>query len=368
MARTSYRYETPVHDPDAPRRQGGKARQAADVSANGPSDEPAALPDALLEDAAVWFARLRDVGPDPATADARQAAFERWLRADPRHLRAFEETERLWEALEAPVAQAIEDEPGIVPPGRPRSAPASCFGPLRAAALAACILVFAGAGLTTYDDVLDRLRSDHMTAVGERAPLVLEDGSRVTLNSDTAVAIDMGPAGRQVRLFRGEAWFEVAPDADRPFVVETAQGRIRVTGTHFDVRLDDDTAVVSLAEGAVSLTAAAETATRPSLDLAPGQQARLSRSGISDPAAFDMTAVTAWLRGQLVFYNTPLPQVVAELNRYRSGRIVVASGALESLRISGVFRTDSPDAALTVIADTLPIRVLKLTDYLVLLR
>lgn len=335
--------------------------------ANHPSDEPEEIPDALVEDAATWFARMREVQADPARADAREVDFKRWLRADPRHLRAFEEAERLWDALEAPIAQAMEEEPGFVPSDRTRRTQAARFRPLHIA-LAACVLLVAGAGLTTYDDVLDRLRSDHMTAVGEQAPLVLEDGSRITLNSDTAVAIEIGPARRHVRLFRGEAWFEVSPDSGRPFVVETPQGKIQVTGTSFDVRLEAEAAIVSLAEGAVSLTAAAESAARSSLDLAPGQQARLSDSGVSAPTAFDMTAVTAWLRGQLVFYNTPLPQVVEELNRYRSGRIVVASGALESLRISGVFRTDSPDAALTVIADTLPIRVIRLTDYLVLLR
>ena len=335
--------------------------------ANNPSEEPEELSEALLEDAATWFARMREAQPDPALADAREAEFKDWLRSDTRHLRAFEETERLWDTLEAPVAQVMSEDEPERRSGNSRKVRLFHSRPLQIA-LAACLLVTVGAGLTTYDDVLDRLRSDHMTAVGEQAPVLLEDGSRITLNSDTALAVDMGPARRQARLFRGEAWFDIAPDSSRPFVVETPQGSVQVTGTSFDVRLEDDMAVVSLAEGAVSLTAASAGAARPLLDLAAGQQAHLSPGGISEPTAFDMTAVTAWLRGQLVFYNTPLPQVVAELNRYRSGQIVVASRALENLRISGVFRTDSPEAALTVIADTLPVRVIRLTDYLVLLR
>jgi transmembrane sensor len=78
--------------------------------------------------------------------------------------------------------------------------------------------------------------------------------------------------------------------------------------------------------------------------------------------------VTAWLRGQIVFFNTPLRAVIAELNRYRRGYIVIANGKLETLKISGVFATDDPNAALAAIAATLPVRIIRLTDYLVLLR
>jgi transmembrane sensor len=89
---------------------------------------------------------------------------------------------------------------------------------------------------------------------------------------------------------------------------------------------------------------------------------------ISDPVSFDRTAVTAWLRGQFVFYNTPLAQVVETLNRYRRGHIVIVNEALNELAVSGIFRTDDPDAALEVMTNTLPIRQTRLTDYVVLIR
>ena len=297
---------------------------------------------------------------------ARQSDLDLWLRADPRHRRAFEETRRLWARLEQPVAQVLSEGPAAATfRFRWPRLPSLTW---QKAALVACCLVLTAAGLVYHDEVVDRVRSDHMTAVGERAPLRLEDGSRLTLNSDSAVTLDLGPEVRQVRLLRGEAWFEVSPDGNRPFFVETPLGTVQVTGTSFNVRLEEESAVVSLAEGRVELTSGTGKAAGQTLSIAPGQEARLSDAGVSDPRTFDRTAVTAWLRGQMVFYDSPLAEVVAELNRYRTGRIVVADSDLEQLRVSGVFRVDDTDAALSVIADTLPVEVTRLTGYLVLLR
>ena len=237
--------------------------------------------------------------------------------------------------------------------------------PARVATIAACLLLLVAAGIVWHEEIAVGLESDYATAVGERVPITLADGSRIHLNTHSALAVDFGSAARYVRLLRGEAWFEVSSDAARPFTVETPQGSVRVTGTSFGVRRDDGAMLVKLTEGDVqlSLPGSAET-----VGLAAGQQARLSAEGISDPVSFDRTAATAWLRGQMVFYDTPLAEVVASLNRYRPGRIVILDEELHRLKVSGVFTTDDPDAALTVIADTLPVGVTRLTRYLVLLR
>ena len=353
------------------------------------------LPDSILEAAAIWYARMREPEADAGRAADRRRDFEAWLAADPRHERALEETERLWGALERPVAWALAAEaragsrlqPAASPMGkaqtgkaltgkaqtgkrgslRRRGAPRRAGWPLpmRVAAVAACLLLLVVAGGVWKDDIAIGLASDHASAVGERTPVTLADGSRILLNTRSAVAVDFGPATRHVRLLRGEAWFEVSSDAARPFTVETPQGSVRVTGTSFGVRRDEGATRVNLVEGGVALSLPGSLET---LGLAPGQQAQLSAEGISDPAPFDRTAATAWLRGQLVFYDTPLAEVVASLNRYRPGRIVLLDEELHRLKVSGVFTTDDPDAALTVIADTLPVSVTRLTRYLVLLR
>ena len=330
--------------------------------------EDAALPAPMLEAAADWHACLREPEPDAGLAVARKSDFDRWIAADPRHAQAYARIERLWVKLEAPVAEVMRSDPAAaVPDGQRRHWSAALLPrPAWAAASLAFLLLV---GAFQIDDVVTSLRSDHRTAVGERASLELDDGSRVTLNTDSAITVEMSPERRQVELLHGEAWFDVAADTDRPFVVATAAGCIRVTGTSFGVRLDDNAAVVALIEGELDLrTGEGPDDTAPSLTLTAGHQARLSPDGAFGPTALNRAEATAWLHGQIVFFDTPLADVVAELNRYRAGRIVILDGSLDGLTVSGVFPTDNPDVGLDAIASTLPVQVTRLTDLLVILR
>ena len=328
--------------------------------------EDAALPAPMLEAAADWHACLREPEPDVGLAAARKKDFDQWLAADPRHAQAYARIERLWVKLEAPVAEVMRSDPAAaVPDGQRRHWSAALLPRPAWAAASLAILLLVGA--FQIDEVVTSLRSDHVTAVGERASLELDDGSRVTLNTDSAITVEMSRERRQVELLRGEAWFDVAADSDRPFVVATKVGRIRVTGTSFGVRLDDDAAVVALTKGELDL----RTGDGPddtALMLTAGHQARLSHDGAFGPTALNNAAATAWLRGQIVFFDTPLPDVVAELNRYRAGRILILDGDLDGLTVSGVFPANNPNAGLDAIASTLPVRVTRLTDLLVILR
>lgn len=341
------------------------------MTAGGPTKQRQDLPEAILKEAAIRHARLRDgttdgggdgAGDGSEAGASERAALERWLDDDPRHRQAFDQIERLWSAMEAPVARTMAEEQASLHPLPPRR---RRFARLAAAA---CLIAAVGAAVIAGSDQVDSLRADYATATGERKSVALADGSRVMLNTGTAMAVDLSPDRRDIRLFRGEAWFEVSPDADRPFTVKTPMGAVRVTGTRFDVRLGSDKALVRLMEGRVALTPTAGALGRRPVALEAGQQASLSAKGASAATAFDRTAAAAWRRGQIVFYDAPLAAVVAELNRYRPGRIVVADNALQRLKISGVFSTDDTDAALDVIEGTLPVRIVRLTDYLVLLR
>ena len=327
------------------------------------SSKPEELPDTILKAAAIWHARLREPKSNPAAAASERTQFDQWMAADPRHMHAFEETRILWEALEAPVKQVSDQEAAF--PQREWPGVGAFRSLTRRPAVLAIVMM---AGVLFHNDVIIRLNSDHMTSVGERTPITLADGSRVTLNTDSAISIELEADQRLVRLLRGEAWFDVSPHADRPFFVEMAAGHIRVTGTSFGVHLGDKGAIVSLTEGQLKLSVKPNHSAASYLALNAGQQAHFSDGAISDPIALDKTAATAWLRDQLVFFNTPLREVIAELNRYRSGHIVIVDGDLEDLKVSGVFATGDPDAALGVIGNTLPVRVTRLTDFLVLLR
>ena len=192
---------------------------------------------------------------------------------------------------------------------------------------------------------------------------MLDDGSHVELNSHSALAVDFSSGQRQARLLRGEAWFEVHKDPARPFVVALPQGTVTVTGTRFNVRLDPQQATVSLAEGRVELDSAGHHG-----ELLPSQQGCLTDNGLCPTRTFDSQATTAWRQGQLVFYRTPLKEVIAELDRYHRGHVFIHGESLANLPVSGVFATASPDAVLQALHDTLGVKVSRLGLGIVVLR
>jgi transmembrane sensor len=228
--------------------------------------------------------------------------------------------------------------------------------------LAASLLLAVGAGLWLRQGGFDTLRSDYVAPTGETRSVDLADGSRIDLNSGAAVAVDLQPGGRNVRLFRGEAFFTVAHDG-RPFVVQTAAGEVHVVGTAFNVSLANGQARVSVLQGVVELRSADGRTTR----LVHDQSASLGSAGISSVAGFDAAQVTAWQRHQMVFYRTPLGAVIDELNRYRPGHIVILGDDIRARRVTGIFDTRQPSAALDVIARTLDIRTTRVADMLILL-
>lgn len=314
------------------------------------TDRPARLPDRIVDDAIRRHARAREPG-------ASAAELARWLAADPRHRQAYDEAERLWALAAAPVARVLAE--GVAPsaPSRIRA-----MRPLRMAMAASLLLMLVGGGYVWGHDLVDDLRSDYVTAIGERHRLTLADGSAAVLNTNSALAVDIRPDRRGVRLFRGEAWFEVADlDAYGPFVITTPQGSLELAGGRLNVRVDDDRVTISMAEG----DAMVATTHTP---VAHGQQVTLGGPEPVTRPSFDLTAVTGWLRGQIVFYDAPLHDVVAELGRYRRGVILVTNDELDRLGVSGVFDASDPDAAIAVIDATLPVRVTRLTDYLIVIR
>jgi transmembrane sensor len=333
---------------------------AASMPINDPVKRAQPIPEALLEEAALWHARLRDGG----SAGVDNAGFARWLAADALHGAAYAEMERLWIALERPVMHLLAKEDAVV--ALPRAVKRGWLPIWRAGALAACLLLALSGGYAWRGGILDDLRSDYVTAIGAQRSIALTDGSQVILNTDSALAVGFTPDRRVARLFRGEAWFSVAHDAERPFVVETPEGTVQVTGTQFNVRIADRQAIVSLVEGNITLSSADPSPGRT--DLVAGQQAVLTTDGIEAATGFDAAAVTAWQHGRIVFYQTPLKQVVDQLNRYRPGWVVVASDRLRNLRVTGIFAVKDPDEALAVIQNTLHVRIIKLTDYLAVLR
>jgi len=303
-------------------------------------------------EAADWLLRRRG---DELTAD-EAAAFDAWLARDPLNRTAYEAAERLMSDARTAILsdQALRDF-DVAPRRRGTTK----------LAVAALLAAMAAAGFLLADDGRTWLQADAISNAGEMPVIALPDGSTIQLNARSAVAHDFTPTVRTVRLLRGEAYFQVAPDSQRPFVVEAGGGRTTAIGTAFDVRLDPVDTTVTVTEHAVSVAAAglSDAAVR----VQQGEQTAYGRDGRAQPVRrINTNAALAWRRGQLVADNTPLSYVVTEIGRNFSGRIVIAGAALSDRRVSGTFTITDPDAALAFLEQTLGIRAVRLGPLIII--
>lgn len=323
------------------------------------ADDPRS--DALFEEAAAWLARLRE----PGVSEIDRRAFARWRDADPARAHAYSEAQALWDDLAAPAAAALARCPVPRSAGAVRPAPRPAVLPPWAA-MAAGILLLALSGAWLAGGGLDDLRADYVTAVGETRVVELADGSRATLNTDTALAVDMTGGERRLRLLRGEAFFEAARDPARPFVVAATAGEVRVLGTRFNLRAEAGGAVAAVEEGVVAVIPAASPGA--ALTLTAGQAARVEAAAVHRLESVEPADETAWRRGQLVFYRAPLGEVAAALNRRHRGYIGILSDDLRTRPVTGVFDATRPVAAVDLIEAALGVRSYRLGDRFILLR
>lgn len=201
------------------------------------------------------------------------------------------------------------------------------------------------------------------TAAGETAVHTLADSSTVTLNTASTLEVTWHLRSRRLLLKRGEGMFHVAHGA-RAFIVQARDTTIRDIGTAFNVRLEDERddarVTVTVVEGAVEVSKAAG----PEVLLSAGQTVAAGAAGVEPVRTIDVTPLTAWQRGKLVFDGTPLDRAVAEMRRYRAAPIVlqVPDAQAAALRLSGEFDHQRIDALLDLLPTILPLRVRRLPD------
>jgi len=307
-----------------------------DISADISSD-----PD---EAALQWLLRLREGarGPD---APRLQAAFSRWLQASAGHRQAYERRVDEWNALE-PLAGAYRRfRPPSVAPARRRW----MAGGL-AAAGAACAGAIAWRLLVSDDG--DAFQRSAHAAPGHPETLELPDGSRIALDSGARLDVAYRPGKRSVALHAGAAFFQVARDPDRPFVIDAGLGDIRVLGTSFEVDRGETAVTVSVLEGSVDVRDRAGGRTT----LVAGQGVEVSRVALGPVRAVAPDRVASWRSGRLVFENVPLEEVAASLTRRGLARVRVAPEAA-GLPVTFAMRTDDVDNALQALGDVLPVRL-----------
>lgn len=198
--------------------------------------------------------------------------------------------------------------------------------------------------------------SSYVTGKGEVRDIALPDGSRMTLDTDSAVRLAFAEGRRNLVLDRGRASFAVKHDAGRPFAVEAGAHAVVVLGTRFDVRLDPALFQVVVSEGRVSVSGAA--GSKP-LVLGAGEQLVERPGAAAAVSPADGGEEGSWRRGVLSFHDEPLSAVVAELNRYTDDRLVVRDRALAGLHITGVFRTGDVARFGRTIVEVYPLRLVR---------
>lgn len=295
----------------------------------------------LSDEAIDWLARL---GSGHATPKDR-LAFLRWRQRSAAHEAAAVEAETLLRAVgETRQADQLRRHGALLtrrPVGR---------RVLFAGAAAASLAVVA-VGLPSLGP-LSALYADYATGVGGRKRVALADGSVAILNTATAISVDYSGKERRVTLHDGEALFEVAKDASRPFIVVAGDVEVRAVGTAFVVRLKE----VTVSEGTVDVAIGG----RPPIRVVAGQRLDLGEGDRFKLSTVDIDAATAWQRGKLIFNRRPLESVIAELQRYRAGRVVVLGDRLKALEVTGVFDLDDTDRILRTIEETTKARVVQM--------
>lgn len=284
--------------------------------------------DRVTKDAARWAARRLD-------APAETPAFESWKAADPTHADAFES---IWNTSQDPAlteALALRAQNRTAPrrDRRPVLAPRLIAG----LALAACAVI----GLAVWPDLQVMTVKPIVleTPPGQHRDVALADGTKVTLDGATRLDVQLGDHRRRVRLVRGEAFFDVAHDAARPFTVNSTEGSVRVLGTAFDLERGDGRLDLAVHRGKVRFSP--KGLIHRSADLTVGQRATVGEGALSRTMRFDPT-VEDWRSGWLETEGLPLDRLVQRLNRDSATPIVITDPALAHRLVAGRFRLDEP--------------------------
>jgi transmembrane sensor len=321
-----------------------------------------------VAEAAAWITRLHSSRRTPDV----EAAFRSWLAADEEHRRAFEGMTEIWDTMPA---VSVGEMPRVAVWERPvRPRPWA-----RAAVVAMACAVLTVAAYFFWPS------HDYTTAIGEQRIVNLEDGTRVSMNSGTRMAVAYGDIERRIVLKEGEAFFEVAHNKQVPFVVIAGDHRVVAVGTAFSVRKERDRTAVTLVEGEVTVTPISVTVPQPTLpsisdqpetaealknsnaplstfSLSPGQ--RLILAGAQPPQLDTprVEVVTAWRRGEVILDETLLTDAVAEMNRYDKTPIVIDDPRIAQLPVSGIYRTGDSTGFADTVARMYDLRVVQDDD------
>jgi len=305
--------------------------------------------DDVIDNATRWIVLLRS----GHASDADWQAYRQWRAQDPRHEQLCAQLETRLGVFKVPIAQGVSGkvlQQALSTPGTSRRK-------LLQGALACTGVALGASLLVSQRTTLGELTADVSTGTAERRTVSLPDGSELFLNAKSAVDLDFSGPHRIVRLLDGELRVKVATNPTMPFQLVTPQALIHVQGSDLTVREREGQGLVVALKGALQIARQG----LETLQLQTGHEVSYDRYGFSPVRVMSLGAA-AWVDGLLEVRDVPLAQIIEALRPYRGG-VLRIDPAVAELRVSGMFRLDKTEQVLDTLARTLPIQVLRRSDY-----
>lgn len=314
----------------------------------------------LVDDRArEWFMLRHERRLSPREA----AEFEEWL-TEPAHGASYRQLERICEGLRAIDATGEGERLRARPNGWWKSARdflAHTLAP--APALATALVMVVAVGMVGVDTPWNRAptSSSYATGIAQTRTVTLADGSEITLGADSRIEASLDGQRRDVTLVKGQAFFAVAADPERPFYVAAGDTSVRVVGTRFEVHRAPGGVKVAVEEGIVDVrredSPGDPEATSGEVRLLAGQAVRMGAQGGGKVEPVNLEELAGWRQGKLIYRNARLAEVVADANRYRQGKIVLGTPELAQLRLTSSFSTDQVETMISMLEESLPVNV-----------
>ncbi|WP_165187027.1 FecR family protein [Caulobacter soli] len=324
--------------------------------------------DAEIAEAAIaWLVRLQG----EAVTERDWLDFDAWMTASPDHAQAYDAVlafdHQLY--LDAGLAETQPEPAPLMTSGSAKVIP---LRPARrawfwsaGAAIAAAFV--AGAVLVPSKGLMGGRETTYVTGVGERRTIALEDGSRIDMNSASRVTVRFERHARRIEMGDAQAFFDVAKDPSRPFLISAGDTQVRVVGTQFDVRHRDGLVAVNVQRGLVEVRPHLAADAAP-FRLKPGQ-GLVHHEGQAADARLSTVAVdevAGWRQGRLIYRDQPLSQIAGDMNRLFPRPVKLGDAEAANMRLSGVLIVDEQDAMVDRLSHLLPVRTTTTKDAIVI--
>ncbi|WP_249977005.1 FecR family protein [Vreelandella olivaria] len=302
------------------------------------------LDEELLDTAIRWHLRLKD----DSASDQDRHSFQAWMNQSEHHVVAYQNAIQLWEEIELPALLLYQQR--HQQRARPRSLPhrpqkrSMRWGWATAAVLMLTMLL----GFEFWRDParMDRWMADMSTPPGQLQRTLLEDGSTLLLDGNSAIDITMNATGRELFLRRGRLWMDAAQQ-QRPLLINAGEVSILVLGTHFSVSRFHSRTTITVGEGAVTVSDAQHRQTL----LSAGQQLTVQNGEFGDIQEVDPLLALAWKEGRIIFNQASIDDIVEQLERMHPGRILFNAQEFAELSFSGSFPANQPDTLIDTLVD-----------------